>query len=134
MAPLFLTLLSCDLQVFFLSMWLDVTSLANLDAALTRHDCRPYWMLLNALRSAGIDEWGHSFASLMWLGLVLLTSNSLVSVSRISTVIVTSPSLYAMFILLHFFSITSGKDVIIAIPPPFIHVITFFHFRSHLVC
>ena len=67
MAPLLLTLLNFELQVFFLSMWLDVTSLANLDAALTSHDCRPYWMmLLHSLRSAGIDEWGHSFASLMW--------------------------------------------------------------------
>lgn len=61
MAPLLLTLLTCDLQVFLLSMWLDVTCLANLDAALTSHDCRPYWMmLLHCLRSADIDEWGHN--------------------------------------------------------------------------
>ena len=67
LAPLFLTLLSRDLQVFFLSMWLDVTSLANLDAALTSRDYRPYWMmLLHSLISACIDEWGHSFASLTW--------------------------------------------------------------------
>ena len=68
MAPLLLSVLSYDVQVFFVSMWLDVTSLANLDAALTSHDCRPYWMmLLHCMRSTSIDEWGHSLASLMWL-------------------------------------------------------------------
>ena len=68
MAPLLLSLLSYDVQVFFVSMWLDVTSLANLDGALTSHDFRPYWMmLLHSLRSAGIDELGHSFATLMWV-------------------------------------------------------------------
>ena len=49
-------------------MWLDVTSLANLDAALTSLDCRPYrMMLLHSLRYVGIDELDHSFATLMWV-------------------------------------------------------------------
>ena len=68
MAPSLLTLLSYDLQVFFLSLWLDVPSLVNLDVAVSSHDWRPYWMtLLHSLRSAGIDELDHSLASLMWL-------------------------------------------------------------------
>ena len=68
MAPSFLALLSYDLQVFFLSMWLDVPSLVNLDVALSCRNWRAQWMtLLHSVRSAGIDEWGHSYASLMWL-------------------------------------------------------------------
>ena len=68
MAPSLLTLLGYDLQDFFLSLWLDVPSLVNLDVAVSSHDWRPYWMtLLHSMRSAGVDEWGHSYASLMWL-------------------------------------------------------------------
>ena len=68
MAPLLFSMLGYDLLLFLFSMWMDVPSLANLDVALTCHELRPYWMtLVHSLRAAGIDEWGHSFASLMWL-------------------------------------------------------------------
>ena len=68
MAPLLGTLFGYDLEVFFLSLWMDVPSLVKLDIAMSSHDWRPYWItLLQSLRSAGIEEWGHSFASLMWL-------------------------------------------------------------------
>lgn len=68
MVPLLLTLLSDDLKVYFLSVWLDVCSLVNLDVALTSHEWRPHWMkILHSSRSAAIDNWNHSRSSLMWL-------------------------------------------------------------------
>ena len=67
-APFFLTFLSYDVQVFFLSLSLDAPSLVNLDEAVSKHEWRPYWItLLHSVRSAGIDEWCHSCASLTWL-------------------------------------------------------------------
>ena len=68
MALLLRTLFGYDLDVFFLSLWMDVPGLVNLDVAMSSHDWRPYWMtLLQSLRSAGVEKWSHSFASLMWL-------------------------------------------------------------------
>ena len=66
--PSFLYLLSDDLQILFLSLWLDVRSLATLDVAVSSHGVRLIWMtLLQRLRSPAVDGWGHSLSSLMWL-------------------------------------------------------------------
>ena len=66
--PLFLSVLSHDVLVLFLSLWVDMRSLANLDVAVSSNATRPYWMtLLHSLRGAMIDDWGHSISSLMWL-------------------------------------------------------------------
>ena len=66
--PSFLSLLSDDLQILFLSLWLDVRSLSTFDVAVSCHRLRPRWMtLLQCLRSPAVDEWGHSLSSLMWL-------------------------------------------------------------------
>ena len=68
MAPSFLSLLSDDLQILFLSLWLDVRSLSTLDVAVSCHRLRPCWMtLLRCLRSPSVDDWGHGLLSLMWL-------------------------------------------------------------------
>jgi hypothetical protein len=64
----FLSPLSNDLNVLFLSHWLDVRSLVALDTAFLNHKYREYWMtLLHAMRSSAIDDWGHSYSSLIWL-------------------------------------------------------------------
>jgi hypothetical protein len=68
MIPLFFSVLSSDLQIQFLSQWLDMRSLANLDIAISSKASRPYWMmLLHSLRGGIIDDWLHSITSLMWL-------------------------------------------------------------------
>jgi hypothetical protein len=68
MMPLFLSQLSDDLQIIFLSFWLDVRSLSTLDVAVSCHRLRPWWMTqLQCLRSPAVDDWGHSLSSLMWL-------------------------------------------------------------------
>ena len=67
-SPSFLYLLSDDLQLHFLTLWLDVRSLATLDVAVSSHALRLCWMtLLQRLRSPAVDSWGHSLSSLMWL-------------------------------------------------------------------
>ena len=64
----FLSPLNNDLNVLFLSHWLDVRSLVALDTAFSSHTYREYWMtLLHAMRSSAIDRWGHSYSSLIWL-------------------------------------------------------------------
>ena len=68
MTPSFLSLLGDDLQILFLSLWLDVRSLSTLDVAVSCHRLRPSWMtLLQWLRSPSVDDWGHSLSSLIWL-------------------------------------------------------------------
>jgi F-box and leucine-rich repeat protein 2/20 len=64
----FFSLLSADLQILFLSFWLDVRSLSTLDVAFSCHRLRHSWMtLLQCLKSPAVDDWGHSLSSLMWL-------------------------------------------------------------------
>ena len=64
MIMLFLSVLSNDVHVNFLSVWLDMRSLATLDVAVTNNASRPYWMtLLYSLRGGVIDDWGHSMSS-----------------------------------------------------------------------
>jgi hypothetical protein len=66
--PLFLSVLSRDVHILFLSVWVDIRSLATLDVAVSSNASRPYWMmLLHSLRGGIIDDWGHSISSLMWL-------------------------------------------------------------------
>ena len=66
--PSLLTFLSDDLQIHFLSIWLDVRSLTTLDVAVSSHRWRPRWLtLLQYLRSKALDDWGHSLSSMMWL-------------------------------------------------------------------
>ena len=68
MTPSFLSVLSSDIRIPFLSQWLDMRSLAKLDVALSSHVSRPCWMmLLHSLRGGIIDDWCHSIPSLMWL-------------------------------------------------------------------
>ena len=68
MAQLFHSLLSDDLQIFLLSLWLDVRSLATLDVAVSSRRLRLSWLtVLRCLRSDAVDNWGHSLSSLMWL-------------------------------------------------------------------
>ena len=68
MLPSFLPLLSDDLQIFVISLWLDVFSLATLDVAVSSRRLRPSWLtVLRCLRSDAMDNWGHSLSSLMWL-------------------------------------------------------------------
>ena len=68
MAQLFSFLLSDDLQILLLSLWLDVRSLTTLDVAVSSRRLRPNWLtVLRRLRSDAIDNWGHSLSSLMWL-------------------------------------------------------------------
>ena len=68
MTPLFLSVLSYDVHILFLSLWLDMRSLIYLDKAVLSHASRPYWMkLLRSLRGAVIDDWCHNIHSLMWL-------------------------------------------------------------------
>ena len=68
MIPFFLSALSYDVHILFLSLWVDMRSLANLDIAVSSNASRPYWlMLLHSLRGGIIDKWGHSISSLMWL-------------------------------------------------------------------
>ena len=68
MAQLFHPLLSDDLQILFLSHWLDVRSLTILDVAVSSRRLRPSWLtVLQCLRSDAVDNWGHSLSSLMWL-------------------------------------------------------------------
>ena len=64
----FFSVLSSDVHIQFISLWLDMRSLATLDAAVSDRACRPYWMtLLHSVRSGVIDEWGHNMSSLRWL-------------------------------------------------------------------
>jgi hypothetical protein len=50
--PSFLSQLSDDLQILFLSLWLDVRSLSTLDIAISCRRLRPCWMtILQCLRS-----------------------------------------------------------------------------------
>jgi Leucine Rich repeat len=85
MIPSFLSFVSDDLQILFLSLWLDVRSLSTLDVAISCHRQRPCWMtLLRRLRSPAIDDWGHSLSSLMWL------SKRGISASRVQMKIDTS--------------------------------------------
>ena len=66
--PLFFSLLSNDVQILFLSHWLDIRSLVTLDMAITSAKSRQYWMkLLHSVRAGVIDDWGHSISSLRWL-------------------------------------------------------------------
>ena len=68
MAQLFHSLLSDDLQILLLSLWLDVHSLTSLDVAVSSRRLRPCWLtVLRCLRSDAMDSWGHSLSSLMWL-------------------------------------------------------------------
>ena len=68
MIPLFLSVLSYDVHILFLSLWIDIRSLATLDVAVSSNASRPYWMtLLHSLRGGIIDDWDHSISSLMWL-------------------------------------------------------------------
>ena len=68
MAPLFHSLLSDDLQILLLSVWLDVPSLTTLDEAVSSRRLRPSWLtVLRCLRSDALDNWGHSLSSLIWL-------------------------------------------------------------------
>ena len=68
MAQLFHPLLSDDLQILFLSHWLDVRSLTTLDVAVSSRRLRPSWLtVLQCLRSDAVDNWDHSLSSLMWL-------------------------------------------------------------------
>ena len=68
MSPMFLSVLSYDVHILFLSLWLDMRNLAILDIAFSNNGSRPYWMtLLHSLRSCIIDDWGHNMSSLMWL-------------------------------------------------------------------
>ena len=61
-------LLGDDLHILFLSLWLDVHSLATLDVAVSSRRLRPCWLaLLQCVRSEAIDGWGHSIPSLVWL-------------------------------------------------------------------
>ena len=56
------------MQTLFLSLWLDVCSLATLDVAVSSHVLRPSWMrLLKSLRCPALDKWGHGLSSLKWL-------------------------------------------------------------------
>ena len=65
MAQLFHSLLSDDLHVFLLSLWLDVRSLTTLDVAVSSSKLRPNWpTVLRCLRSDAMDNWGHSLSSL----------------------------------------------------------------------
>ena len=41
-----LPLLSDDLQILFLSLWLDVRSLTTLDVAVSSHRWRPRWLMV----------------------------------------------------------------------------------------
>ena len=62
------SLLSDDLQIIVLSLWLDVPSLTTLDVAVSSRRLRPSWLtVLRCLRSDAIDNWGHSMSSLIWL-------------------------------------------------------------------
>ena len=66
--PSFLSQLSDDLQMLFLSLWLDVRSLSTLDVAISCRRLRPCWMtILQCLRSPAVDDCGHSLSSLLWL-------------------------------------------------------------------
>ena len=68
MAPLLHSLLSDDLQILLLSLWLDVRSLTTLDVAVSSRRLRPSWLsVLRCLRSDAMDDWSHSLSSLMWL-------------------------------------------------------------------
>ena len=68
MARLFHSLLSDDLQIHLLSLWLDVRSLTTLDVAVSSRRLRPSWLtVLRCLKSDAVDNWGHSLSSLMWL-------------------------------------------------------------------
>ena len=68
MARLFHCLLSDDLHILLLSLWLDVRSLTTLDVAVSSRRLRPNWLtVLRCLRSEAMDKWGHSLSSLMWL-------------------------------------------------------------------
>ena len=61
-------MLSHDVHILFLSLWLDMRSLATLDVAVSNNVSRPYWMtLLRSLRGGVIDDWGHNMSSLTWL-------------------------------------------------------------------
>ena len=78
--------LSDDVLILFLSLWLDVPSLATLDVSVSNHRLRPSWlMVLRRLRSKALDEWSHSLSSLMWL------SNRGICASRVETGTVGSP-------------------------------------------
>ena len=68
MALLFHSLLSDDLQILVLSLWLDVRGLTTLDVSVSSHRLRPNWLTVHrCLRSDAVDNWGHSVSSLMWL-------------------------------------------------------------------
>ena len=68
MIPLLFSVLSSDVYIQFLSQWLDMHSLGNLDIAVSSNASRPYWMmLLHSLRGGIIDDWSYSISSLMWL-------------------------------------------------------------------
>ena len=68
MAQLLHSLLSDDVQILVLSLWLDVRSLTTLDVAVSSRRLRPNWLtVLRCLRSGALDNWDHSRSSLMWL-------------------------------------------------------------------
>ena len=61
MARLFNFLLSDDLQILLLSLWLDVRSLTTLDVTVSSRRLRPSWLtILRCLRSDAMVNWGHS--------------------------------------------------------------------------
>ena len=65
---LLLHVLSDDLRSLLLFQWLDVSSLAMLDVAVSSKSSRQYWMtLLGSLRSTSMDKMNHSALLLMWL-------------------------------------------------------------------
>ena len=68
MIPLFLSVLSRDVHILLLSVWVVVRSLGTLDVAVSCNSSRQYClMLLHSLRGGIIDDWGHSISSLMCL-------------------------------------------------------------------
>ena len=70
MVPFLLHLLNDDLHTHFLSHWLDVSSIAILDVAVSSERCRPHWIsFLHLVRSAAIDDMDHSASSVRWLSM-----------------------------------------------------------------
>ena len=58
MSRLFHPLLSDDLEILLLSLWLDVPSLTTLDVAVSSHRLRPSWLtVLRCIRSDAVDNW-----------------------------------------------------------------------------
>ena len=68
MMPSFLSELSFDVHILFISRWLDMRSVATLDVAVSNKASRPYWMtLLRFLHGRLFYGLGNDISSLMWL-------------------------------------------------------------------